>query len=482
MATVTFEDLKEILADNYPGEDINIIIKAFHFASEAHKGQKRNTGEDYIYHALATAYNLAKMRMDIPTIAAGLLHDVPEDTDFTFEEIKNNFGSEIYYLVKGVTKLGTLKYRGLERYAENLRKMFLAMSKDLRVIIIKLADRLHNMETLEGVKPEKRLRIAQETMEIFAPIANRLGMFRVKVELEDLAFPYVYPEEYAWVSELVQDRLKSESKYIEKIKKTTQKDLARHNVPYVQIKGRIKSLYGIYQKMIRKNKDINKVYDLIALRIIVNDIPDCYLVLGLIHKRWTPLKGRVKDYIAQPKPNGYQSLHTSVFTEFGKVAEFQIRTRAMDDEAEYGVAAHSRYKEIGILGKRKKPPKWLQDLMEIQKTITDNTEFIKHIKNDLFANQIFVFTPKGDVIELPENSTPLDFAYHIHTDIGNQCIGTKINEQMAALDTPLKSGDVIEIITNKSRKYPNADWLDIVTTNLAKNKIRSQLKSKQNIL
>ncbi|MDQ5970478.1 MAG: diphosphokinase / guanosine-3,5-bis(diphosphate) 3-diphosphatase, partial [Patescibacteria group bacterium] len=351
-----------------------------------------------------------------------------------------------------------------------------------RVIIIKLADRLHNMETLEGVKPEKRLRIAQETMEIFAPIANRLGMFRIKVELEDLAFPYVYPEEYAWISELVQDRLKSESKYIDKIKKVAQKDLARHNVPYLHIKGRVKSLYGIYQKLIRKNKDINKVYDLIALRVIVNDIPDCYLVLGLIHKRWTPLKGRVKDYIAQPKPNGYQSLHTSVFTEFGKVAEFQIRTKTMDDEAEYGVAAHSRYKEIGILGKRKRPPKWLQDLMEIQKTITDNTEFIKHIKNDLFANQIFVFTPKGDVIELPENSTPIDFAYHIHTDIGNQCIGAKVNEQMSALDTPLKSGDVIEILINKSRKYPNADWLDIAITNQAKNKIRGQLKNKKNIL
>ena len=474
----TFEDLKEVLEANHHGADLGPVIKAFHFASEAHRGQKRRTGEDYIYHALATAYNLAKMKMDIPTITAGLLHDVPEDTDFTYDDIKNNFGNEVYYLVKGVTKLGTLKYRGLERYAENLRKMFLFMSKDLRVIIIKLADRLHNMETLEGVRPEKRLRIAHETLDIFAPIANRLGMFRIKTQLEDLAFPYVYPSEYAWVNELVQDRLKSEAKYIEKIKKIAQKDLAKNDVPFISIKGRVKSLYSLYQKLLDKSRDINKIYDLIALRIVVPEVADCYLALGVIHKRWTPLKGRVKDYIAQPKPNGYQSLHTSVFTEFGKVAEFQIRSSSMDEEAEYGVAAHSRYKEIGILGKRKNPPKWLKNLIEIQKTITDNAEFIKHIKTDFFLNQIFVFTPKGDVIELPENSTPLDFAYHIHTDIGNQCIGAKVNDHIVSLDTALKSGDLIEIITNKARKYPNPDWLNIVATNLAKNKIRSQLKTK----
>ncbi|MFA5126758.1 MAG: RelA/SpoT family protein [Patescibacteria group bacterium] len=476
---ITFEDLKENLENVHPGEDYSVVIKAFQFASEAHRGQKRRTGEDYIYHPLATAYNLATMKMDIPSIAAGLLHDVPEDTDFTYDDIKNNFGNEIYYLVKGITKLGTLKYRGLERYAENLRKMFLFMSKDLRVIIIKLADRLHNMETLEGVAPEKRLRIAQETLEIFAPIANRLGMFRVKTELEDLAFPFVYPEEYAWVIDLVKDRLKTETKYIEKIKKIAQRDLAKNNIHFLHIKGRVKNLYSLYQKLLTRGRDINKIYDLIALRIIVPEVADCYLALGVIHKRWTPLKGRVKDYIAQPKPNGYQSLHTSVFTEFGKVAEFQIRSQQMDDEAEYGVAAHSRYKEIGILGKRKNPPKWLRNLIEIQKTITDNTEFIKHIKTDFFLNQIFVFTPKGDVIELPENATPLDFAYAIHTDIGNQCIGAKVNDHMAALDTTLKSGDMVEILINKSRKYPNADWLNIVVTNQAKAKIRSQLKNKE---
>ena len=433
----TFEDLKKVLTLNYREDDIKIVIKAFHFASEAHKGQKRRTGEDYIYHAIATAYNLAQMKMDIPSIAAGLLHDVPEDTDFTFEDLKNNFGKEIHYLVKGVTKLGTLKYRGLERYAENLRKMFLAMSQDLRVIIIKLADRMHNMETLEGVRPEKRLRIAQETLEIYAPLANRLGMFKIKTELEDLAFPYVYPEEYKWTMNLVADRLKSETKYITKINKLVQKELAKNNIEFNQIRTRIKSIYSIYQKLLRKGKDINKIYDLIALRIIVDDVADCYSVMGVLHKKWTPLKGRVKDYIAQAKPNGYKSLHTSVFTDFSKIVEIQIRTIAMDEEAEYGIAAHSRYKEIGVLGKRKKHPKWLEHLIEIQKTITDNTEFIKHIKNDLFLDQIFVFTPKGDVVELPANATTLDFAYYIHTDIGNQCVGAKINHQMTSLDTRL---------------------------------------------
>ncbi|MCB9802405.1 bifunctional (p)ppGpp synthetase/guanosine-3',5'-bis(diphosphate) 3'-pyrophosphohydrolase [Candidatus Nomurabacteria bacterium] len=472
----TFEDLKKILVSNYADEDINLVIRAFHFASEAHRGQKRRTGEDYIYHAIATAYNLAKMKMDLPSIAAGLLHDVPEDTDFTLEDVKNVFGKEIAELVAGVTKLGTLKYRGLERYAENLRKMFLAMAKDLRIIIIKLADRLHNMETLDGVREEKRLRIAQETLEIFAPIANRLGMFELKTRLEDLAFPYVYPQEYAWVKHLVQDRLKTETRYIEKIQKIAQKDLNKHNVNYLHIKGRVKNLFSLYQKLLRKGKDLNKIYDLIALRIIVPDVTDCYSVLGIIHKRWTPLKGRVKDYIAQPKPNGYRSLHTSVFTEFGKIAEIQIRSQEMDEEAEYGIAAHSRYKEIKNLGNKKTQPTWVKHLLDIQKTITDNAEFIKHIKNDLFLNRIFVFTPKGDVIELPENATPLDFAYHIHTDIGNRCVGAKVNEQMTALTHQLKSGDVIEILTDKNRKKPNADWLNIVITSAAKEKIRNQLR------
>ncbi len=471
----TFEDLKKVLSLNYPHDDIGVIIKAFHFASEAHRGQKRRTGEDYIYHSLATAHTLAQMKMDLETVAAGLLHDVPEDTDFTLEDVKNAFGREIAGLVQGVTKLGTLKYRGLERYAENLRKMFLAMSKDLRIIIIKLADRLHNMQTLDGVREEKRLRIAQETLEIFAPLANRLGMFEMKTTLEDLAFPYINPKEYLWVKNLVQDRLKTETKYIEKIKKILQKDLVKNHVKYLTIKGRVKSLYSLYLKLERKNRDINKVYDLIAVRVIVPEANDCYSVLGIIHNRWTPLKGRVKDFIAQPKPNGYQSLHTSVFTEFGKIAEIQIRSQAMDEEAEYGIAAHSRYKELKTMGNKKTAPLWVQHLLSIQKSITDNTEYIKHVKNDLFTNRIFVFTPKGDVIELPDNATPLDFAYHIHTDIGNHCVGVKINEQMTSLDTKLKSGDVVDILTDKNRHKPNPDWLNIVVTHMAKTRIKNEL-------
>ena len=315
-----------------------------------------------------------------------------------------------------------------------------------------------------------------ETLEIYAPIANRLGMFEIKTRLEDLAFPYVYPTEYAWVQNIIQDRLKSETKYIEKIKKLAQKDLSKNNIHCLQIKGRVKSLYSIYQKLLHKGKDLNKVYDLIALRIVVPDVTECYSVLGIIHKRWTPLKGRVKDYIAQPKPNGYRSLHTSVFTEFGKIAEIQIRSHDMDEEAEFGIAAHSRYKESKNLSTKKNAPTWIKHLLEIQKNITDNVEFLKHVKNDLFLNRIFVFTPKGDVIELPENATPLDFAFHIHTDIGNKCVGAKINDQMVALNHPLKSGDVVEIMTDKNRKMPNPDWLNIVITQAAKEKIKNQLR------
>src|SRR3989339_1536599 len=457
---LTFEDLKKILTLNYREEDVKLVVKAFHFASEAHSGVKRLSGEDYIQHSLATAYNLAKMHMDVPSIVAGLLHDVPEDTNYSLDGVRKRFGKEIVNLVEGVTKLGTLKYRGMERYAENLRKMFLAMSQDLRVIIIKLADRIHNMETLDGVRPEKRLRIAQETLEIYAPLANRLGMFRIKNQLEDLAFPYVYPEEYKWTMSLIADRLKSEAKYIEEIKKLTQKELTKHNIEINSIRGRVKGIYSLYKKLLRKGKDVNKIYDLIALRIVLKEVADCYSAMGILHKKWTPLKGRVKDYIAQPKPNGYKSLHTSVFTEFGKIAEIQIRSQAMDEEAEFGIAAHSRYKELKNIDSKKNPPTWVKHLLEIQKSITDNVEFIKHVKNDLFLNRIFVFTPKGDVIELPENATPLDFAFHIHTDIGNKCVGAKINEQMVSLNHALKSGDVVEILIDKNRKKPNPDWLN----------------------
>lgn len=476
MSIITWDNLKSIVAQNYPEADLHDLVKAYDFSKKAHSGQKRKTGEDYIHHSLATAYNLAKLHMDLPTIIAGLLHDVPEDTEVTLDDIKKEFGSEIATLVSGITKLGTLKYRGIERYAENLRKMFIAMAQDLRIIIIKLADRLHNVQSLDAHRPDKAERIAKETMEIYAPIANRLGMFELKSQLEDYSFPYVYPAEYAWVQSLVKDRLSTERKYIDKVQRIIQRELVKQHIPVIEIQGRVKHLYSVYKKLLQHGKDINKVYDLIALRIIVPTVADCYSVLGVIHGRWTPLKGRVKDYIAQPKPNGYQSLHTSVFTEFGKVIEFQIRDEVMHEIAEYGIAAHSKYKEAANQWYSKKSLKWISELINWQKDIKDNIQYVKEIKNDIFQDRIFVFTPQGDVIDLPETATPIDFAYHIHSELGAHTVGVLVNQHMSSLDRPLRSGDVVEIIKDKNRKRPSEDWLTIAVTTTAREKIRAQLK------
>ncbi len=472
----TWENLKSAVIKNYPDADLELLTKAYELARQAHSGQKRKSGEDYIFHSLATAYNLALLRMDMPTVIAGLLHDVPEDTEITLETIETNFGSEIASLVAGITKLGTLKYRGIERYAENLRKMFVSMAQDLRIVIIKLADRLHNMQTLDAHRPDKALRIAQETLEIYAPIANRLGMFELKSQLEDLAFPYVYPKEYAWVQALIEDRLKNEKKYIEKVKKIMRDLLAEGHIPVLEIQGRVKHLYSLYKKLLNHGRDMSKIYDLIAIRIIVPSVADCYSVLGVIHGRWTPLRGRIKDYIAQPKPNGYQSLHTSVFTEFGKVVEFQIRDEVMHEIAEYGIAAHSKYKEATNRFYSKKSLAWITELINWQKDIKDNLQYLKEIKNDIFSDRIFVFTPQGDVIDLPEDATPVDFAYHIHSELGAHTVGVLVNQQMSSLNHPLKSGDVIEIIKDKNRKRPSEDWLTFAKTNSARVKIREQLK------
>jgi GTP pyrophosphokinase len=476
MSVITWDNLKSIVVQNYPEADIHDLVKAYDFAKKAHAGQKRKSGEDYIHHSLATAYNLAKLHMDLTTIIAGLLHDVPEDTSVTIQDVRDEFGAEVASLVAGITKLGTLKYRGIERYAENLRKMFVAMAQDVRVIIIKLADRLHNVQSLDTHRPEKAERIARETMEIYAPIANRLGMFELKSQLEDYSFPYVYPEEYAWVQSLVKDRLNTERKYVDKVQKIIQRELIKQHIPVVEIQGRIKHLYSVYKKLLQHGKDINKIYDLIALRIIVPTVADCYSVLGVIHGRWTPLKGRVKDYIAQPKPNGYQSLHTSVFTEFGKVIEFQIRDEVMHEIAEYGIAAHSKYKEATDQWYSKKSLKWISELINWQKNIKDNMQYVKEIKNDIFQDRIFVFTPEGDVIDLPETATPIDFAYHIHSELGAHTVGALVNQHMSSLDRPLRSGDVVEIIKDKNRKRPSEDWLSIAVTNTAREKIRAQLK------
>lgn len=475
----TIEDIKQLVTKNIPGADTTVLAKAYDFAAQAHAGQKRLDGSDYITHALATAHTLAQMNLDLPTIVAGLLHDVPEDTSVTVETIEKEFGPEVAKLVRGITKLGKLKYRGLERYAENLRKMFVAMAEDVRVILIKLADRLHNLETLASLPPVKQQRIARETLEIYAPIANRLGMGELKGKLEDLAFKYVYPEEYSWVIKNTKTRVEEQLTYANIMINKVKELLAKEGIKVISIHGRAKHYYSLYRKLLRKDMDLNKVYDLVAVRLIVPDVADCYRTLGLIHSQWKPLPGRIKDYIAQPKPNGYRSLHTTVFGEDGHIVEFQIRDRAMHDHAEYGIAAHWHYKENAKGSALSIPPeqlKWITELLNWQKEITDNEQYLHALKLDVFQNRIFVFTPKGDVIDLPEQATPIDFAYHIHTDIGNRCVGARVNEKMSSLETKLVSGDLVEIIVDKNRKGPSEDWLEFVKTNVAKSHIKGFLK------
>jgi len=464
--------------------DLILIRLAYDFAEKAHQGQKRKSGEPYISHPLETAIILAKMGMDQPTIIAALLHDVPEDTNYSLVEIEKNFGSEVSNLVAGITKLGIIKYRGMEKYAENLRKMFISMAQDIRIILIKMADRLHNLKTLDALPKDKQKRIAQESLEIYAPIANRLGMGQIKGELEDLAFPYVYPEKYQWITKEILPTIELKMEYVQKIIKIAKKELEDQKIKIISIHGRAKRLYSLYRKLEKPhyNGDATKIYDLVALRIIVPTIGDCYNALGIIHRLWKPLPGRIKDYISQPKPNGYQSLHSTVFCSEGKIVEFQIRTKEMHEQAEYGIAAHWHYKEaekgpkkLGDKGYTlPKKLKWVEDLVKWQKEIQDNQQYLESLAIDFFGNRIFVFTPKGDVIDLPEGATPIDFAYHVHTWIGDHYTGAKINGQMVSLDAKLKNGDVVDIITDKNRKGPNRDWLKFTKTNAAKSKIRSQ--------
>lgn len=452
-----------------------MVLLAYDVAKRAHDGQFRKSGEPYIIHPLGTAYILATMKIDATIVAAALLHDAPEDTTVTLEDIEKDFGKDIASMVSGVTKLGKLKYRGVERYIENLRKMFVAMAEDARVMIIKFADRVHNLTTLEHLEPEKRYRIALESLEIYAPIANRLGMGEFKGMLEDLAFPYVYPKEYERAVALREQLAQDGDGYIERVLDDVRKELKEAGIHYIDTHGRRKQLYSFYQKLIKKNWETNKIYDVIALRVIVQDIADCYAALGIIHKLWKPLKGRIKDYTAQPKPNGYKSLHTTVFCLDGKVVEFQIRTKEMHYEAEFGVAAHWHYDESGV----KLPAKeivWAKELAQIQKDILSNMADLEDLKVDFFHNHIFTFTPKGDVIDLPEDATPVDFAYHIHSEIGNKCTGAKVNDQLVSLDTSLQSGDVVEIMVDKNRKHPSPDWLKSVKTHLAKSHIKDSVK------
>lgn len=456
-------------------EDFTMLRLAYDFAAEAHAAQTRISGDLYISHPLATTYNLATLKADMPTLLAGLLHDVPEDTLVNIQEIEKNFGKEVAKLVNGITKLGRLKYRGIERYAENLRKMFIAMAKDIRVIFIKFADRLHNLQTIKYLPPEKQKRIALETLEIYAPIADRLGMGEIKHQLEDLSFAILQPAEYDWVMSLRQEPLSRQTKNLSKIKKILSENFAKESLTYISLHGRTKRIYSLYRKLLQKDRDINRIYDLIALRIIVPNIQSCYTTIGIIHSIWPPLKGRIKDYIATPKPNGYQSIHTTVFAAEGQIVEFQVRTPEMHDQAEYGIAAHWHYKEKGSFKLPDKQQKWIKQLIDIQKKVKDTEQYLQQIKLDVFSDRIFIFTPKGDVIELPEGATPIDFAYHVHSDLGNKCIGAKINEQIAPLDTKLRSGDMVEIMIDKNRKKPNEDWIKIVKTKSAKEHIRQAL-------
>lgn len=470
-------------------DDITLISKAFEFAQKAHEGQKRFSGEPYFIHPFETAKTLVHLQLDISTIAAGLLHDVCEDCLITGEKthinekiIEKEFNHEIAFLVNGVSKLGKIKYRGEEREVENLRKMFLAMAKDIRIILIKLADRLHNMKTLQHVPKEKQKRIAMETLEIYAPLANRLGIGEFKGQLEDLSFLFAHPKEYQEVTEMVKGKYEEKKKELEEVKKELGETLRKNGINEFRIDSRVKHLYSLFRKLQRPeiNMNVDRIYDLIAIRIIVKTVEDCYKVLGIIHGLWKPLLGKIKDYIALPKPNGYQSLHTHVFATRGKITEIQIRTQKMHQEAEYGIAAHWAYTESGKPkegGKINPRLTWVNQLIDWQKEFAQSQpkDFLETLKIDFFKDRVFCFTPKGDVIDLPEGSTVIDFAYAVHTDIGNSANGAKINHKFVSLDTVLKNGDIIEIQNQKNKK-PSREWLEHAKTSFAKKQIKSALK------
>ncbi len=474
---MTIDRVIKKFTDNHPGAKAEPIRRAYDFAVLAHANQARKSGEPYIQHPLHTAYVLAEIKSDLPTIVAGLLHDVPEDTKYTISDIQENFGQEVATLVEGITKLGKIKYRGIERYRENLRKMFIALADDLRIIFIKFADRLHNLKTLDSLPENKRERIAKETLEIYAPIAGLLGAWRLKWQLEDICFKYLYPEEFKDLEYKYEVEKQTErNQFFQKVKKTIEPELDRHKIKNYLIEYRFKHLYSIWQKMNNKDRKFDEIYDVFALRIIVPTVSDCYKVLGILHTIWKPKINRFKDYIAVPKPNGYRSLHTTVFGPDGKATEFQIRTPEMNEEAIYGLSAHLHYKSQG--SSDLKNPKWIQDILEIKKTFKDTSQFVKEIKSaNVFRDRIFVFSPKGDVLELPEKSTPIDFAYAIHSAIGNKTIGALINDQVAPLDQELKNGDLVEIITDKKRPGPSKEWLKFAKTKHAREHIKKNYQN-----
>ena len=482
---ILYKELIDSVKKYHPSTDISMIEKAYHIADEAHKGQLRKSGEPYIIHPLCVAIILADLELDKESIVAGLLHDVVEDTVMTPEEIKQEFGEEVEVIVDGVTKLTQLSYKvdKVEEQAENLRKMFLAMAKDIRVILVKLADRLHNMRTLKYMKPEKQKEKARETMEIYAPIAHRLGISKIKVELDDLSLKYLEPEVYYDLVEKIALRKSEREKFVQSIVKDVREQMDKAGIK-AEIDGRAKHFFSIYKKMVNQEKTLDQIYDLFAVRIIVDTVKDCYAALGIIHEMYKPIPGRFKDYIAMPKQNMYQSLHTTLIGPNGQPFEIQIRTFEMHRTAEYGIAAHWKYKEAanGIkpaAQQEEEKLSWLRQILEWQRDMSDNREFMGLLKSDLdlFAESVYCFTPAGDVKNLPNGSTPIDFAYSIHSAVGNKMVGARVNGKLVNIDYVIQNGDRIEIITSQNSKGPSRDWLKIVKSTQAKNKINQWFKN-----
>lgn len=480
---VTIDKLLQKLSIYLTEQQLDIVKNAYKMAALAHEGQKRASGEDYITHPLGVAYILAELQLDVDSIVAAILHDVVEDTTITLEEIKEDFGSTIAMLVDGLTKLGRIEYLSKEeQQAENYRKMFLAMAKDIRVVLVKLADRLHNMRTLKCMPPEKQKNIARETMELFAPLAHRLGIYSIKWELEDLAFRYIEPEIYFNLVEQVKQKRREREAIIETAIETLTTELKVVNIE-CRIHGRAKNFYSIYKKMQRDNKELNEIYDLLAIRVLVNTVKDCYGALGVVHTLWKPMPKRFKDYIAVPKSNMYQSLHTTVMSNQGQPLEIQIRTFEMHRISEFGIAAHWKYKE-GSKGAANKTFEtklsWLRQMLEWHQDLRDTREFVDTVKTDVFNDEeVFVFTPRGDVFDLPVGAVPIDFAYRIHTDVGHRCVGAKVNGRIVPLEYKLSNGDIVEIITSKQANGPSRDWLNIVVSSDTKNKIRQWFKKEK---
>ncbi|MBS4539691.1 bifunctional (p)ppGpp synthetase/guanosine-3',5'-bis(diphosphate) 3'-pyrophosphohydrolase [Clostridium sp. D2Q-11] len=477
---MSLERLLDKIKQYNPQGDLEKVEKAFYFAKSAHEGQLRNSGEEFFIHPVNVAMILADINMDINTIVAGLLHDVIEDTENTYDNVMEEFGEEVANLVDGVTKLKKIKYSTKEeRLAENLRKMVIAMAKDIRVIIIKLTDRLHNMRTLEYMSDEKKKEKALETLEIYAPIANRLGIFRIKWELEDISLRYIDPEGYYDLVDKVSKKRKEREEYINQVIEKLKVNLDDVNIE-CEISGRPKHFYSIYRKMVYQNKVFEQIFDLTAIRVIVDSVKDCYGALGIVHTLWKPIPGRFKDYIAMPKPNMYQSLHTTLIGPNGETFEIQIRTWDMHRTAEYGIAAHWKYKEGNTEDSDfDKKLTWLRQMLEWQKEMKDPKEFMESLRIDLFNNEVFVFTPKGDVINLPAGSTPIDFAYRVHTAVGNTCVGAKVNGRIVPLDYKLKNGNIVTVLTSPNSNGPSRDWLKIVKSSHAKSKIKQWYKKEE---